>query len=118
MTRTGLLLLEEATKLVHHTGTTLLRVRGTILAATVAAILLLLLLMLLLPLVLLHGVLRNGTHDRSTNCTEEPVISLVASEATGRTTGKSTHEATFTLLSTAGSLFTRTVRREVSRLDH
>lgn len=57
---------------------------------------------LLVLAVLLDSVLRETTHDGTTDCSEEAVVHLVATVATGDTTGESTHETTLTLLGLTG----------------
>jgi hypothetical protein len=55
--------------------------------------------------VLLDGVFSDATNDGSTNCSEETVIDLVASESTSGTTGKGTGKTTLALLGfTRGTL--------------
>lgn len=53
--------------------------------------------------VLLDSVFSDATNDGSTNCSEETVVDLVASEATGSTTGESAGKTTLALLGLTGS---------------
>lgn len=53
-------------------------------------------------LVLLQSILGDATHDRTTNCTEEAVVGLVARETAGRAAGQSTGETTLTFLCLSG----------------
>jgi hypothetical protein len=52
--------------------------------------------------VLLNGVFGNAADDGSTDCSEETVVSLVASETTGGTTGEGTGKTTLALLGLTG----------------
>lgn len=54
---------------------------------------------------LLDSVFGDATNDGSTDCSEETVVGLVASEATGSTASESTGETTLALLGlTRGTL--------------
>ena len=53
--------------------------------------------------VLLDSVFSDATNDGSTDCAEETVIDLVASEATGGTTGEGTGKTTLAFLGLTGS---------------
>lgn len=87
-------------------GTALLRRRVTV-ALRVLRVLRVRLLVLVL--VLLNGVFCNAAHDGTTDCPEEAVVGLVASETTGCTACKSTCKTTFTVLSAIGGLFVRPI---------
>lgn len=52
---------------------------------------------------LLDLILRNAADDRTTNCTEEAVVGLLACESTGKTTGYSAAKTAFTFLGISGS---------------
>jgi hypothetical protein len=55
-------------------------------------------------LVLLDGILSDAADDGSTDCSEDAVVGLVASETTGSTASEGTSETTLTVLGLAGSL--------------
>jgi hypothetical protein len=71
-----------------------------------------------LMLVLLVGVLSNGTGNRTTDGSEKAVVGLVASETTDSTTGKGTGKTTLTILglTRGGLLLLLVVRLGVLRL--
>lgn len=71
--------------------------------------------LLTLFLVLLHGVFRDTSDDRSADCTEEAVVGLVTGEPTGKTACQSSAESTFTVLYVARRIWViRSGTEEVS----
>jgi hypothetical protein len=97
--KTSCLLLEEAAELVHHaTAAAVVAGRGTTVGTagvtTGAGI----------ALVLLESVLSDAADDGSTDCSEDAVVGLVASETTCGTASEGTSETTLAILCLAGSL--------------
>lgn len=58
--------------------------------------------LVVLVAVLLDGVFSNATNNGSTDCSEETVVDLVTSEATGGTTGEGTGKTTLSILGLTG----------------
>lgn len=58
--------------------------------------------LVVLVAMLLDGVFSNATNNGSTDCSEETVVDLVTSEATGGTTGEGTGKTTLSILGLTG----------------